>query len=85
MREEEKMVKESSTVKLRRVEVLQRDGKWREIMFHEIQKGDVFRLFDENTGFEVETGIPSVALSAPKQLEGINWECNCEEIPENRI
>ena len=79
------MTKESISVTLRRVEVLQRNGKWREIGFGEIQKGDVFRLFDEGTGFEVETGTPSVALEAARKLEGINWGCNCEEIPENRI
>jgi hypothetical protein len=79
------MNKESIVQTLRRVEVLQRNGKWREITFGEIQKGDVFRLFDGNTDLNVEIGIPSVALEAAQNLEGINWGCNCEEIPENRI
>lgn len=66
--------------KLRRVDILGRDGLWRPAKFEDIKKGMVFRLFDDNPSEFFEHGVPNVAAEDAYALEGINWGCKCDEV-----
>lgn len=67
--------------KLRRVDILGRDGLWRAAQFADIKKGMVFRLFDDNLSEFHEHGVPNVAAEDAYAMEGINWGCKCDEVP----
>lgn len=70
--------------KYRKVEIFIKD-EWVSISFMELQKGDVFRLFDDMTEPDpIETGDPLVAMGDPYLVHDI-WTIECEKETNDKI
>ena len=67
--------------KYRKVELFLMD-KWTTINFIELQKGDLFRMFDDPADNPVETGEPYVALGDSYLFNGV-WSIECEKESEH--